>query len=327
MKANDSESAGEAHDPVADFAQWIRHLHQQAGKPSYAQVVRRSRSRYPRATVREGTISEMINGKRLPRWETVEPVAWALGGEAAVKECRQRWINADTARTVAEAPEPTAPVLAPDPAPAPGPVLDPAPGPAPEPGPPPGAADARRDVLVVALLATTVLAALVGLSPVGGIVDRILPDDKNDSRREGRETPSTGTSPSPENDPESPDKAAPSASPSLLQPKTISLTAHTNRPTTTKDGLLTISLLHTGTVGGENSYAVITPWKSCRTEEEIDIGDSVVIEGPPGWLRLIMTDFPHAPDQDARDPDFDIPVNFQISSGHGTPPEGTHPCR
>ncbi|CAM5530690.1 hypothetical protein SRIMM317S_07335 [Streptomyces rimosus subsp. rimosus] len=78
---------------------WLQELRRQAGKPSYAQVVRRSRRRYRHATVRESTISDMLNGKRLPRWETVERVAWALGGEEAVAACRQRWIEADMART------------------------------------------------------------------------------------------------------------------------------------------------------------------------------------------------------------------------------------
>ncbi|KOG71150.1 MULTISPECIES: helix-turn-helix domain-containing protein, partial [Streptomyces] len=110
MTANDSEHAGEPSDAVAEFALWLQELRRQAGKPSYAQVVRRSRRRYPHATVRESTISDMLNGKRLPRWETVEPVAWALGGEEAVAACRQRWIEADMARTP---PVPLAPPVPP----------------------------------------------------------------------------------------------------------------------------------------------------------------------------------------------------------------------
>lgn len=78
---------------------------------SYAQLVRRSRRRYPQATVREGTTSEMLNGKRLPRWEMVEPVAWALSGETAVAACWQRWIGSDAARTPA-ARTPAAPAAA-----------------------------------------------------------------------------------------------------------------------------------------------------------------------------------------------------------------------
>ncbi|MEI5036288.1 helix-turn-helix transcriptional regulator [Streptomyces sp. S1A(2023)] len=87
-------------DPVEEFAAWLRHLHREAKKPSYTEIVRRIRMTDPTASVVVSTISETLNGKRLPRWTTVEPIARVLGGPPAVEECLHRWKQADAARTL-----------------------------------------------------------------------------------------------------------------------------------------------------------------------------------------------------------------------------------
>lgn len=97
MTAKDPEGSGTGSEAVTEFAAWMRALHLEAKRPSYAEIVRRVRARYPEATVVESTISDTLNGKRLPRWETVEPIAWALGGNAALDECERRWKRANTA--------------------------------------------------------------------------------------------------------------------------------------------------------------------------------------------------------------------------------------
>lgn len=97
MTAKEPEGSGTGPGAVAEFAAWMRALHREAKRPSYAEIVRRVRARYPEATVVQSTISDTFNGKRLPRWETVEPIAWALGGDGALAECELRWKQADTA--------------------------------------------------------------------------------------------------------------------------------------------------------------------------------------------------------------------------------------
>ncbi|NEB53321.1 helix-turn-helix domain-containing protein [Streptomyces griseus] len=100
--ANDAEQRwGQevAVDPVEEFAAWLRHLHREAKKPSYTEIVRRIRMTDPTASVVVSTISETLNGKRLPRWTTVEPIARVLGGPTAAEECLRRWKQADAART------------------------------------------------------------------------------------------------------------------------------------------------------------------------------------------------------------------------------------
>ncbi|MFJ9113443.1 XRE family transcriptional regulator [Streptomyces sp. NPDC102283] len=106
-------------DPVEEFAAWLRHLHREAKKPSYTEMVRRIRVTDPTASVVVSTISETLNGKRLPRWTTVEPIARVLGGPPAAEECLRRWKQADAARTPTTAQSDTAPIpdtLAPGPA-------------------------------------------------------------------------------------------------------------------------------------------------------------------------------------------------------------------
>ncbi|MEU6957927.1 helix-turn-helix transcriptional regulator [Streptomyces sp. NPDC045714] len=97
-------------DPVEEFAAWLRHLHREAKKPSYTEIVRRIRMTDPTASVVVSTISETLNGKRLPRWTTVEPIARVLGGPPAAEECLRRWKQADAARTPAATQSDTAPI-------------------------------------------------------------------------------------------------------------------------------------------------------------------------------------------------------------------------
>ncbi|HWU10536.1 MAG TPA: helix-turn-helix transcriptional regulator [Streptomyces sp.] len=111
--ANDAEQRREREirvDPVEEFAAWLRHLHREAKKPSYTEIVRRIRLTDPTASVVVSTISETLNGKRLPRWTTVEPIARVLGGPPAVEECLRRWKQADAARTPTAPPTSAVPV-------------------------------------------------------------------------------------------------------------------------------------------------------------------------------------------------------------------------
>ncbi|PWJ02141.1 hypothetical protein DKG34_40195 [Streptomyces sp. NWU49] len=276
--------------------------------------------------MREGTISEMLNGKRLPRWETVEPVAWALGGEAAVAACRQRWIEADAARAPAVPAAPAAPHR-PDPVPDPpvGPATEP-PGTHPVPaetGGRLGSPDrSRRRWPMVAGPAAVAAATLVYVT--------LLPDREDSPRPGASATAPASRSPSHAagQHPAGP-SPSPSSSPSpLLTPGTALLTAHSSRPAGTPDGLVTISVL---SVDGNNIpgavYSVITPWTSCQVQGG-DVGRSVVIKGPSAtWIRLVITDFPEPSHTDATSPDFDIPINFQITRGQGAAPRATQKCQ
>lgn len=94
-------------DPVGQFAEWLRRLHRSANKPPYKDIVRRIQEHDPTTTVAISTVSEIFNGKRIPRWSTVEPIARVLGGADAVRECGRRWQLADAART--SPPSPVAP--------------------------------------------------------------------------------------------------------------------------------------------------------------------------------------------------------------------------
>lgn len=111
---NSEKTRGVMVDPVEEFAAWLRHLHREAKKPSYTEIVRRIRMTDPTASVVVSTISETLNGKRLPRWTTVEPIARVLGGPPAVEECLRRWKRADAARAPTALPSAAAPGSGPD---------------------------------------------------------------------------------------------------------------------------------------------------------------------------------------------------------------------
>ncbi|WP_405969039.1 hypothetical protein OG496_00485 [Streptomyces sp. NBC_00988] len=71
---------------------------------------------------------------------------------------------------------------------------------------------------------------------------------------------------------------------------------------------------------------MITPWTSCSVTGA-DVGQSAVIPGPSGkWIRLVILDFPESTANDATKPDFDIPIDFQITRGRGTPPHAGKQC-
>jgi hypothetical protein len=279
--------------------------------------------------VREGTISEMINGKRLPRWETVEPVAWALGGQAAVDACRQRWIEADAARTPSARHDPQ-----PGPPAQPGTIpaaaataVEPAPGPPDGPGQPeepgkPGETVRRRARWLLAAGATALAAVVTAL-----VYTTVLPGSGHHTHPG---TPATAATQSPSHavgHTAGPSPSPPSSAALPLTPSTTLLTVHSSHPTSTRDGLVTISVL---SVNGNNTpgavYSVITPWTTCQVQGG-DVGRSVVIKIPAGsWIRLVITDFPPSSNTDATSPDFDIPINFQITRGHSHPPQATQTC-
>ncbi|WP_409186545.1 hypothetical protein F9C11_20855 [Amycolatopsis sp. VS8301801F10] len=80
--------------PEDEFAAWLRTLRVNAGHPTLEEIIARIRAREPRQAPGKSTLSEIFNGKRLPRSETAEAIAWALGGQQAARECRQQWQRA-----------------------------------------------------------------------------------------------------------------------------------------------------------------------------------------------------------------------------------------
>lgn len=118
-----------------------------------------------------------------------------------------------------------------------------------------------------------------------------------------------------------------SSSPSPPTSGTTRLTAHSSRPSSTRDGLITISVLSVNGNGIPGVvYSVITPWASCQVKGG-DIGEDVLVRGPSDtWARLVITDFPDSNHTDATSADFDIPMNFQITHGQGTAPRAKQKC-
>ncbi|MFI8194863.1 hypothetical protein ACIF8T_40280 [Streptomyces sp. NPDC085946] len=199
----------------------------------------------------------MLNGKRLPRWETVEPVAWALGGEAAVAACRQRWIEADAARTVTTPAAPRSPAdLSAAPATKP---TEPVPNPA-EPHGGTGSPDRFRRRWPAMAGAAAMAAAALALSTLLPDSERSPHPDTSASKVATRFPSHTA-----ENQAAIP-LPSPSSPSSLLTPGTTLLTAHSSRPSSTRDGLVTISVL---SVDGNDIpgvvYSVITPWTGARS--------------------------------------------------------------
>ncbi|MFI8194862.1 hypothetical protein ACIF8T_40275 [Streptomyces sp. NPDC085946] len=53
-----------------------------------------------------------------------------------------------------------------------------------------------------------------------------------------------------------------------------------------------------------------------------------MIKGPSAtWIRLTITNFPEPTHTGATSPDFDIPINFQITSSQGAAPHATQKCQ
>lgn len=314
MTANDSEETGRATGPVAEFAAWMRELHREAAKPSYTTIVRRSRTRYPDATVRESTISDILSGKRLPRWETAEPIAWALGGEPAVAACLERWKRADAARSTTPAP----PTERNDQLPS----------------PPPQAADGSHDHARQVPASPrrtwpwTLATAAVAVFLLGWAGVAILTATTDTT---GARPPVTSGTPGPKPSDSAPTarstKAAPTRAvqtPSTALPAHRQLTAKmhpiASSPTEwtpEKDIGINVTALDEKGV----SYFVITPTRSC-TATGVAIGESAVITGEDGgWIRLIVTAIdPPGPGLQ------NLPVTFHITRGDGDPPRGTKAC-
>ncbi|URM92541.1 hypothetical protein LUW75_24215 [Streptomyces sp. MRC013] len=309
MTANDSEETGRATEPVAEFAAWMRELHREAAKPSYTAIVRRSRTRYPDATVRESTISDILSGKRLPRWETAEPIAWALGGEPAVAACLERWKHADAARSTT----PTPPTERNNQPPPPQ-TTDGSHNPA-----PPAPTNPKRT------WPWTLTTATVALPLLGWAGNAIL-TDTTDAR-----PPVTSGTPGPEPSDSAPTTRSTKATPTrAVQTPSTALPAHrqltakmhpiASSPTEwtpEKDIGINVTALNEKGV----SYFVITPARSC-TATGVAIGESTVITGENGgWIRLIVTAIdPPGPSLQ------NLPVTFHITRGDGDPPRGTKAC-
>lgn len=86
------------HDPLERFAAELRNLRLRAGQPSYRVLM--DRTRFGRTT-----LSEALNGNRMPTWDVTRALVTALGGDES--EWRTRWAEVATGRPAPEStPEP-----------------------------------------------------------------------------------------------------------------------------------------------------------------------------------------------------------------------------
>lgn len=298
-------------DPVEEFAAWLRHLHREAKKPSYTEIVRRIRMADPTASVVVSTISETLNGKRLPRWTTVEPIARVLGGPAAVEECLRRWKQADAARTPTATQSDTAPT--PD-SPAPGPETESAvagsgtshssiaPGGGGEAADPdqgaredqaPVHAPRRKPTLV--WVVGTVTALGVAAAAWGAVT---LIDDRN-------QTPTGG----------------PTAGTPRFESSTYETVLTVNKKSwASPDGNVRIRVPGASTSDGPTLF-VTTPSVSCP-QTTVAIGDALVVPEASGssWTRITTLKV-WAQDTPNGEP-FDMYVQLEVDQGTGRAPEG-----
>ncbi|WP_405969038.1 helix-turn-helix domain-containing protein [Streptomyces sp. NBC_00988] len=237
MTANDRETAeeGATDDPVGAFAAWLTDLRRSKGNPSLDSIAREIRRRDPSATVVPSTISEILNGRRLPRWTTVEPIAHALGGERAVAECLRRWQAADTTRRTAAAGPGTPPDL---------------------PSSPPDT-ETEKDLPPRGRRRTSVGLAGLGCIAVATAALALYHSahDRSGAPTAGAGTRSSTSAPATSSSQPSPSSPAASDSP-VFTPGTTRLTAHTVRVSRTPDGLVTISVQ---SVNGNNIAGPATP--------------------------------------------------------------------
>ncbi|HWU08587.1 MAG TPA: helix-turn-helix transcriptional regulator [Streptomyces sp.] len=320
-------------DPVEEFAAWLRALHREARKPSYAEIVRRIRAADPSASIVVSTISETLNGKRLPRWTTVEPIARALGGPAAVQECLHRWKRADAARTTTTAP----------PAPeTPGPVSG---------NPPPrqqttgsgaevrtqppnssrsGRPVPRRKPLLVGVVST---AAAAGLALAIWLALPLL--DAQHETPTGRAPKDTASTSSPAAPGSGPADRTPTAGASsgaseeeeaVLRPfkpgtHEAEVIATSGKPWSTPDGRVSITVLGASTVGDIQVFAT-TPTTSCP-ETSLAIGEALIIPeaSSTSWTRITpLRAWTKEPPEEVEFPD--IHVKLQVDQGTGPTPRG-----
>ncbi|WP_242513897.1 XRE family transcriptional regulator [Streptomyces leeuwenhoekii] len=320
---------------MEEFAAWMRALHREAKKPSYTEIVRRIRAADPHASIVVSTISETLNGKRLPRWTTVEPIARALGGTDAVQECLNRWKRADAARTTAAPPPPAAPgrVVAADPLSGPGQdTIDPdtapktAPPATPQPDRPP-----RRKPLLVGRAGT---AAAVGLALATWLTLPLW--DGEDETPTGRTPSSTASdnTPATPGPGSSPAGRAPTAGASSAAPEEAiseafragthraELVASAGESWSTPDGRVSITVPGASTVG-DVQVLVITPSTSCP-EVSLAMGEALVIPETPGpsWTRItpVRAWTKEIPSVETKFPD--IHVRLQVDQGTGPVPRG-----
>ncbi|GGP56199.1 XRE family transcriptional regulator [Streptomyces calvus] len=323
-------------DAVEEFAAWMRTLHREAKKPSYTEIVRRIRAADPHASIVVSTISETLNGKRLPRWTTVEPIARALGGTAAVQECLNRWKRADAARTTTAPPPPAAPgrAVAADPPSGPGQdTTDPdtvpktAPPATPQPDRPP-----RRKPLLAGTAGT---AAAVGLALAAWLTPSFW--DGKDETPTGRTPGSTASddTPATPGPGSGPAGRAPTAGASSASPEEeaipeafragthrAELVATEGESWSTPDGRVSITVPGASTAG-DIQVLVITPSTSCP-EVSLAMGEALVIPETPGpsWTRItpVRAWIKETPAVGAEFPD--IHVRLQVDQGTGPVPRG-----
>ncbi|GHG56326.1 transcriptional regulator [Streptomyces griseocarneus] len=81
---------------AADFAAALRHLRHTAGAPSLRQIARRihTNDALP-AVVSPSTLSDVFRGRRIPRWDVLRSVVWALDGNE--QEWLRRWQDVQSA--------------------------------------------------------------------------------------------------------------------------------------------------------------------------------------------------------------------------------------
>ncbi|MFI7291544.1 helix-turn-helix domain-containing protein [Streptomyces anulatus] len=305
-------------DPVEEFAAWLRHLHREAKKPSYTEIVRRIRMIDPTASVVVSTISETLNGRRLPRWTTVEPIARVLGGPPAVEECLRRWKQADAARTptaMQSAAAPTPDSLAPgvetedavtgsttgQSSAAPGSVgeaADPGEGGREDEAP----VHAPRRKSPLAWVVSTVTALGVGVAAWAAVT---LIDDRNQTPT-GRTPSASGTE---------------AAVPPPFKRATYETVLTVNEESwKSPDGNVRIRVPGASTSDGPDLF-VTTPSVSCP-QTTVAIGDALIVPETSGksWTRITTLKV-WAQDTPNGEP-FDMYVQLQVDQGAGHTPQG-----
>lgn len=100
----DSESTTAQGDGAQELARYMRELRVSHGSPSYQNIIKRIRGIDASSSLSLGTLSNVFRGNRgLPRRETAEAVARALGGREAAFEALRLWDEARRQRDEAAA--------------------------------------------------------------------------------------------------------------------------------------------------------------------------------------------------------------------------------
>ncbi|MEU5434378.1 hypothetical protein AB0G73_13510 [Streptomyces sp. NPDC020719] len=161
----DSESTTAQGDAAQELTRYMRELRVSHGSPSYEKIIKQIRGIDASSSLSLGTLSNLFRGNSgLPRRETAEAVARALGGRKAASEALRLWDEARRQRDEAAAAERT--------------VREEAPGDA----APAGPRVTGRRRLVLWALSTAAVAALLAAGGVWLLADDHAPDGATGSR-------------------------------------------------------------------------------------------------------------------------------------------------